>query len=361
MRINHNEEKMTTKIETVMQTLSLLRSALWQTPVESLPFAVVADWDGIGRLALQQTVGPLVLTSALTMEGEGRPGREWVLKALGVIERNRRTHALVDATVADAFARLRGEGMKPVLLKGQAYARLYPDPTLRQCGDIDIYVGEDDFVRAYRATKAFGWRGDEHFSEDDKHYGCFSNGVRIELHRVAAKLPLRGEMAAEDSALFDVTFVFVHLYHHFLSGGVGLRQLCDWAMLLHHHRGKIDERALARRLKEYGVLQGWKSFAPILVEHLGLPETECLLYSPKYSRRGERALSFIIEEGNFGKWRERKGERPGGYFAGKLYSLGEHTAHLWRKLRIDPYTVLRYYSVTVINGTKTVIGEIKKC
>ena len=31
---------------------------------------------------------------------------------------------------------------------------------------------------------------------------------------------------------FDVLFIFLHMYKHFVLEGVGLRQLCDWAIVL---------------------------------------------------------------------------------------------------------------------------------
>jgi hypothetical protein len=72
------------------------------------------------------------------------------------------------------FSLLRAEGIEPVLVKGWAIARLYPDRGLRPYGDIDICVRPDQFVKAERALK------------------CLEslNGHYVDLHSGFAKLEL---------------------------------------------------------------------------------------------------------------------------------------------------------------------------
>lgn len=48
---------------------------------------------------------------------------------------------------------LRSEGIEPVLVKGWAIARLYPDSSLRPYGDIDLCVRPDQFAKAEAALK----------------------------------------------------------------------------------------------------------------------------------------------------------------------------------------------------------------
>lgn len=48
----------------------------------------------------------------------------------------------------ESVARLRAHGIEPLLAKGWAIARLYPEPGLRPVGDIDLFVPEADHVRA---------------------------------------------------------------------------------------------------------------------------------------------------------------------------------------------------------------------
>lgn len=365
----------------VKQLLALLRSSLWHTAVDCKPFnSLHVDWNEIGKLAMRQTVGPLVFDAALRLPSELMPPKSWILKAYSIVERNRRTHLLLDNGVADACAKLSKTGIRAVLLKGQAYACAYPDPALRQCGDIDLYVGELAFRRAYEAAKDFGWRCDMRFYPEDKHYACVNNDVIIELHRIAAQLPSRsanrvfqqwsrkqlgsggemtigGKIIEVPTPLFDVVFVFMHLHTHFFNRGVGLRQICDWVMLLHSHFNVIDVAQLKGLLKEFNLLRSWYRFAPIAVDYLGLPENECPLYSTVYREEAERIFSVIIKDGNFGK-ACKSSVRPKGYLASKAYSLRLIISWLYPKFRVDPETVMSYFCAYAISGSKRIIKEV---
>ena len=70
------------------------------------------------------------------------------------------------------FSLLRAEGIEPVLVKGWAIARLYPDQGLRPYGDIDLCVRPDQFAKAERVLKCL--------ESIDGHY--------VDLHSGFAKL-----------------------------------------------------------------------------------------------------------------------------------------------------------------------------
>ncbi len=365
------------------QLLTLVRSSLWNAPIEHSLFSQYSvDWDEIGRMAMDQTVGVLVTRAALSLPNNLLPPKEWIRKAYSIIERNRRTHHLMDSCVSEVVLKLRTAGIDSVLLKGQAYARAYPIPTLRQCGDIDLFVGIFNYYSAYRAVNGFGWDCEERFIQEAKHYGCSVNGVRIELHRIAGILPTRkanqkfqewsqqqlsstnnnieinGEKISVPSPIFTVIFVFMHMYHHFLNGGIGLRHLCDWIMLLHTHHKDFDTIELERLLKDFRLLRGWKLFSPIAVNYLGLPEEECPLYANNYSKQSSKILSFILKEGNFGRATYKSSNRPKGYLAGKIYSFRRNSIRLTSKFAVDPHTILLTYGSYIYKGTRQVITDL---
>ncbi len=376
---------MNTSISTsTKQLLALVRASLWQEPVDVSLLSNDVDWESIAQLALQQTVGIIVFEAALSLHTNLQPPKEWFRKALYFMESNRRTHLLVDKCAADAVSKFKDQGIESVMLKGQAYACAYPRPEMRQCGDIDLYVGESNYFPAYEAVRNFGWEREEKLIPYAKHYGCRINGVRIELHRIAGQLYTRSTdtkfqnwsrlqfsisdrtilIAGRDiqipTPIFDVIFVFLHLYHHFMNGGIGLRHVCDWAMLLHRHAGKIDTEELGKRLKEFHLMKGWSIFAPILVEHLGLKESECPFYNHKNKKKSDRILSYIIKEGNFGRVLKKSNYRPKGYIAGKTYSFIKNTKRLMTKLWVDPYILSMIYGKYTINGTTRVLKDITK-
>lgn len=366
------------------QLLALVRSSLWQKPVDDVVFSKEnADWQEIAKVALQQTVGILTFEAALSLPQNLRPPKEWIKKAFAFIETNRRTHLLVDRCASEVVSKLKAVGIDGILLKGQAYARAYPRPDMRQCGDIDLYVGESNYYPAHEAVKNFGWKHEEKFDPQAKHYGCWNNGVRIELHRIAGQLSITsadisfqqwsksqlsktnrtiliaGRNITVSSPLFDIVFVFLHLYHHFLNGGIGLRHICDWTMLLNAHSKEIDKGELKQILKDFNLMKAWSLFAPIAVDHLGLPESECPFYYHDNKKKSDRILTYILREGNFGRAFRNTSRRPKGYLAGKAYSFFHHTKRLMTKIWIDPNTLSRTYGSYVITGLARVIKDIK--
>ncbi|MDE7421596.1 MAG: nucleotidyltransferase family protein [Muribaculaceae bacterium] len=367
------------------QMLALVRSTLWQNPVDEALFSKnEVDWQQIAQLALQQTVGILTFEGAFSLKQSLSPPKEWIQKAFSFIERNRRTHMLIDKCVAESVTRLSDKGITALLLKGQAYARSYPRSEMRQCGDIDLFVGEDSYHSAYTAIKDFGWKREDQFLPKAKHYGCWLQGIRIELHRMAGQLPSRsadrkfqqwsrnqvstskrrisiaGKGIPVPTPTFDIVFVFLHLYHHFRNGGIGLRHVCDWTMLMHAHSKEINPNELEKLLLEFRLMRAWKIFAPIAVEHLGLPETACPFYSKSYRKHSKMVLSMIMKEGNFGRARHSGAKRQKGYFAWKIYSFRHQTLCQMKKLWIDPNTISRAYGSYVIKGMTRVIKDIMK-
>ena len=66
---------------------------------------------------------------------------------------NRRTQ---EVRALDAFARFRRAGIEPVLIKGLAAARFYPDSKPRMSVDMDLAVAERDFDGAMEIARAAG-------------------------------------------------------------------------------------------------------------------------------------------------------------------------------------------------------------
>ena len=80
-----------------------------------------------------------------------------------VDDRSRRTdtgnmevlhHRVHEMEIGEAFSRLRSVGIEPILAKGWAIARLYPERGMRPYGDIDLCVHPDHFLKAFLAVTA---------------------------------------------------------------------------------------------------------------------------------------------------------------------------------------------------------------
>lgn len=328
--------------------LSLLRSALWDTPA-TLP----KDLDGVRKIAQTQRTRPMII-SALISAG-------WQcdsLQPMELVRKTAATHIQLNRCIAKVVSALRDDGVEPVLLKGQGVARNYLQPFLRECGDIDLYVSPDQYKRACEIINGMA-AGEEIAKAKDStlHYEIFLGKLLIELHRVSDKMndnksdeiyqafandglsnnlapvDFEGVLVNTPSDSFNAFYIFCHMQRHFLIEGIGLRQMCDWIRFLHTHSGKIDDAYLERVLDSLQLRTIWTMFASIAVDFLGLPAEEMPLYQPGLKEDASIVLETIFLEGNFGHYRYiSQTDRPENYFASKTYSI---------KTRLERYRLMR--------------------
>ncbi|MGN0035945.1 MAG: nucleotidyltransferase family protein [Bacteroidaceae bacterium] len=306
---------------TTRQFLALLRVGLWQQPVDESCFADASpDWAALFRMAADQTVSGLVYDGINALPPHLYPPTEWVMRWCASAVRIEQANERVDRALAALSAFYCERGIRPVLLKGQGVARLYPEPGHRQCGDIDFYLGAH-YGRAKQLLQAEGFRLG---SEGEKHVDYVCGGVAVENHRYAAVLYHPGRnrrfqrwadawlsekgtscrIKDEEVTLpppgFNAVYLLVHALLHFIPEGIGLRQVCDWARLLYVCRESIDRERLCREVRALGLEEAFVTFGYVAVRHLGLPP-ECVPFSLEGAdEAGEFLLDDILQGGNFG-------------------------------------------------------------
>ena len=201
---------------------------------------------------------------------------------------------------------------------------LYPNPNLRQFGDIDLYVGLDDFHEACKLLRtlpgSYNWTEEMDFG---RHYNIEFGPYPMEIHRVSADLSGHKDCAIYESiervglyeearrvdfeglALkvpsmeFMAFFTFFHAWHHFLSTGVGWRQVSDLAVTLHAYHGQLNLDKLYQWINSMHLLIPWQTFGYLMVDYLGLPKDEMPFYKASCRRRAQKLFNRIMAEGNF--------------------------------------------------------------
>ncbi len=365
--------------------LSWLRYALWGG---GRPALVEGSLPDILELANRQKTRGLVFEAMLRDSGS-QPGmtkdgagltEERKARMKQLLLRILATHRMLDAAVAQALGALRQAGIPAVLLKGQGAARNYPDPQLRECGDIDIYIGPERLEEAVRVLTPLAYKVDDKLV--GKHWQLWIGQAEIELHQHTmlpdgrrrtrffrqleeeglrhnlVPLDFGGVSADTPGDTFNTFYLFYHAWHHFITGGVGFRQLCDWTLLLHKHQDRIDRERLREMLDGMRLLFPWQLFGCIAVRDLGLPEQEFPFYDPARYGKSRRVLDVILAEGNFGRGRQPRRERPKGYVAGKAHSLGLHVSRFRKMLRIVPAEAWQTFRATVSGGFARVFKDL---
>ncbi|MBR4499062.1 MAG: nucleotidyltransferase family protein, partial [Paludibacteraceae bacterium] len=264
---------------------------------------------------LMQGVGPMVFPARL--EKGIDPANSMRMKA--VCMQNMQTQAKLQIVLERAWKALEKAGIKPVLMKGAGLAALYPDPSMRQWGDIDLFVGKEQYHPAcavMRETFPKALKFDEEL-DHYKHYNIIADGVSIETHRVSvsmthpmdvrryAKMEAFGVKHASELVIgdlrlqifeptFNVLFVFLHSWEHMMSSGASIRQLCDLALLLHTYKEAIDARLLRKWLKALHLYDVWQLYAYNLVQSLGYPRDEVLFYTDSVAARAEKMMADLL-------------------------------------------------------------------
>ena len=325
------------------QYFALLRAALWDTP------AVIdgpIDWMGVMELAKHHTNQVLVSGVASQMTGDNRPPEALLGQMQAAMRGNLLSQMRLKQILSSAVELLRQHDIEPVLLKGFSLAMLYPNPILRQFGDIDLYVGLGHFHEACRLLRTLpgGYNWGEEVDSGHQYNIEFGN-YPMEIHRVSADVidpkeaktyaaierdGLRGDSQRVEMDGLDVTipskefmvfYTFYHAWHHFLTSGVGWRQISDVAMALHAYHGQLDEEKLRQWLTDMHLVKPWQAFGYLMVHQLGLPEAELPFYDAGCQRTARRLFRVVMEEGNFNRHSRFKQRRPKNKLMRKLHSF----------------------------------------
>lgn len=364
------------------QFFSLLQAGLWNRPADTAPFDTPPDWEAIYRAARAQALLGIVMDGLQTLPPRLRPPRplylRWCSTLLTVEENNQR----LNRELANLYTLCRNNGIEPVLLKGQGVAQCYPNPLHRQCGDIDLYTG----TRHYDLLNSLLLPDVTAVNEECfKHTGYTWHGIAVENHRVICTLnapaadrrfqaDIRRWSTTDRSTLrsvtigdctatlppltFDAAYLLVHSVLHALNEGIGLRQVCDWAVLLHTCRDRLDLPAVAHLIRSYGLARAARIFGAVCVHYLGLPPAS--LPIPYYNKDIPTArwlMDDIWRNGNFGQYDTDRTPRPRGYWRGKLYTITRLTARCRKMHRLSPAEA-RWYPLVVALHSLTM--QLKK-
>ena len=291
--------------------LNLLSSAMFQKP-----FRVDknVDWKAVFDECKAQSVISLAFSSLPNNEVPQNVYAHWkalVNENLAVNSKISYAHTMLNGLLNQAK-------IPYVILKGCASAEYYNDPLLRTMGDVDFYVPSEYFEKADKLLLKNGFKSNEIDHEYEKAYA--KNDVIFELHNTVNGVP-GGKVGLKIQHYFDDVFekaelkrfdlaeyyspspfhhglvMLLHVARHMVTGGIGLRHFCDWAVFVDK---VVDDFVpmFENKLKQVGL---WR-FAQIMTQfctaYLGLkPQTwvgnidKKLLYDLK---------NDVFAGGNFG-------------------------------------------------------------
>ena len=331
---------------------ALLRAGLWGHPIDVSLFENFTDWHEIQRLARAQTVVGVVLEGISSLPQNMRPVKSEYMQWLSLVMQIENANDMLNDGVTEVYSMFRKAGFEGVLLKGQGIAQYYREPRHRQPGDIDLYFGEEN----YQATTKFIEDSGFALEMETSYHSSFKYGeIEVENHRVFVdfynnknkkKLRIWQDRQEEyANAAFvhkgitvptlshqtNAVYIFLHLLHHFLQVGIGLRQVCDWAVYLTVNQQYIDSKQFAADLEYLPIKRAATAFAYLCVNYLGM-NAEMFPFpvdTTQARKDGEWLLRDVIVAGNFGD------------------DILQHfkTKHKWERIKAYYKAVKRHLSV----------------
>ena len=275
--------------------LSLVRSELWQNPLDSV--VSKEDVEDIIRLSKQQTVSGLVANAIIN--NQLPIGDDLAMTVYAIRQSHERKNHLMNLEVAKFAGFLNRRKLGYCIIKGQTMAVLYPHPEVRTSGDIDFYCTKSDFPLVQEAIEQRlnidmchnkskkhdnfeieGFAFEMHSDLTDfgywKYQKFWNSFIDEEINNHPTTVEIEGEPVKTLSPTLDALYIFVHAFYHLIlnGNGMGLKQYCDWCMVMHCLHDKIDFEALDRYLDGLHLKKAYLALGAFCVEKLGLPEED---------------------------------------------------------------------------------------
>lgn len=315
-----------------------LRVALFGGDVDGKSFAALteAEWKELYRMSVQQGLLAIVHDAVRQLPAECQPPRgiklQWALGVEAIENRFKMQHK-ASALLADLWAE---SDIQTIVMKGLAIGTYYPIPAHRECGDLDCFlttgtmpISSDGYELGNQLCEQIGAKVERDYYKNShiKYRGlmvenhCFFLPVRGRrsmkaLERHLREVALRGNTdivpntkLIVPSADFNALFLTMHALNHFLSEGIKLRHILDWALLLRSEQDNINWTEFYQWADRMHMTRFADALTAISVEYFGLQITNPAIHtSSPYS---ERILRDTIENSDgihnkgYSAWKSR--------------------------------------------------------
>ncbi len=323
------------------------------------------EWSVLFEWCEKHAISGFVFPAMVKLSEQGqKPPTDLQFEWIGLSEQLKGQNMLMNTEAARLTKIFEDEGHQTAILKGQANALLYPAPMSRQPGDIDIWVsgGKKKIVQTLLKLDLLKG-GHSRFHSDYAtkiyhhiHLPPNENGIVVEVHfrpssgnrdpftnrRLQAflkdEIDRDNELTEFGFRVPSLTFALImqlaHIQRHFMTTGVGMRQVIDYYYLL--RKWRMENEELRVDWNSFGLHHIAGALMWVLHEKLGLEEK--YLISSMDEKRGKMLLAVIMEGGNFGHY---------SHFLQEGFSI---TGSL--KYRLKKYELLKF------DARETIWGEI---
>lgn len=362
--------------------LELVKAGLWESKVQLLSYEGI-KFSEIMQLAEEQSVVGLI-AAGLEHVTDVKPSKTIVLKIIGQTMQLEKRNMAMNRFIGTTVEKMRDADIYTLLVKGQGVAQCYERPLWRTCGDVDLFMNDENYEKAKAFLTPLATNMEKEYVRE-KHLGMIIDSWVVELHgRLYCGLSSRIDKELDSiyeetfccgyvrswsngnvqvfqlSAENDIIYVFTHIMQHFYKAGIGLRQICDWCRLMWTFRDSLDRKKVESLIRQMGLMSEWKAFGAFAVEYLGMPVEALPMYddAPKWKRKAKKIKDFVMMSGNFGHNRDMSYYSKYSYIIRKCISMSQRVGDLIRHSRIFPLDSLRFFPRIMWNGVMSAVkGE----
>ena len=216
------------------------------------------DWKVVYHTCRQQGMTAVLFDFVRQLPKSEAPDKALLMEWLSAATAVEQTMQRMQVTAGEFAEAMEKREIPVVVLKGIAFAQYYPNPLLRECGDLDCYMmGKKE--EGDLATLELGGTMEE---AGYKHSHLIYKGLTIENHRFFTDFDntptgmlteqVLGELMQEahtyiggsklccPSANFNALFLLKHAQGHFIDEGIRMRHVLDWALFLREKQEEVD-------------------------------------------------------------------------------------------------------------------------
>lgn len=281
------------------------------------------EWEQLYSIANKQALLGVCFSAISRLPNNQRPPSDlynmWLAQTAQIVQQNE-LHTKVLVRVSSY---LEGKTIDAVFMKGLICASRYPQPELRQSGDIDFVVSEELYVKTIRALEELG--SVNHELKHEHHGMAWVDGILLEPHykihnyqnptNDKAMCQLQKEVLngtpsyyciAENRIRkfpieFEGMYLVSHMVNHVYEEGLGLRQIVDYYYWLQAFDG--DKALFLSYLDKMQMRRAARIFGIITELYLGLEHGKGCLEkaSTKEIQFAKSLMADIMRVGNFGR------------------------------------------------------------
>lgn len=258
------------------------------------------DWEDIFNHGVQQSIAAILfdglqrLVDAQLDLAFQLPERnlkmKWFAHAMQVEKRYKRQEQVI-ASLAKFYSE---HDIKMMILKGYGLSLLYPIPSRRPSGDIDIWqFGEEErsdrliceklgirIDTSHHHHTVFIFNGvtvENHYDFVNQYSSLSNRDFEKEMHglvkaQTAETVKVNGHQVFLPPATFNAVFLMRHMGQHFASTEIALRHIVDWAMFVKHYHQEVDWQRMEQFAKKQKMWRFLSSINGLCVDYLGLPD-----------------------------------------------------------------------------------------